>query len=104
MEFIFSLAFFCGLGFAAAIIAFGIRVILEWLGILKPRAAQAASPTNVTIEVYQLRDEFAGKAMQALLSSCDVSARGYNTELNRRAAQAYAMADAMLAAREKGGA
>ena len=51
-----------------------------------------------------LRDQFAMAALQALLSTCDVSRQGYNTELNRRSAQAYLMADAMLAERSKGGA
>ena len=46
-----------------------------------------------------LRDYLAAKAMQALLSTCDVSRNGYNHELDRRAVQAYLMADTMLKAR-----
>lgn len=47
-----------------------------------------------------LRDHFAGLAMQALLSTCDVSKQGYSTELDRRAFQAYRAADSMLEARK----
>jgi hypothetical protein len=48
-----------------------------------------------------LRDYFAAKAMQSLISSCDVSKQGYSTELDRRAVQAYLTADAMLKARSQ---
>lgn len=46
-----------------------------------------------------LRDYFAAKAMQSLLSVDDIVLPGYEHTLGRRATQAYLMADAMLAAR-----
>ena len=55
---------------------------------------------NEVVVGMTLRDYFAAKAMQALFSVCDVSRQGYDTELVRRAVQAYAMADAMLEARK----
>jgi len=48
-----------------------------------------------------LRDYFAAKALQALLSSCDLTKHGYTTELDRRAAQSYMMADAMIKAKNQ---
>ena len=60
-------------------------------------------PNTYHFEGMSLRDYFAAKVMQALLSSCDLTKHGYTTELDRRAAQSYMMADAMLKAR-KGGA
>lgn len=51
-------------------------------------------------EVFTLRDWFAGQAMQGLLASC----RDYKGFTTKRAAEnAYAVADGMLAEREKGG-
>jgi hypothetical protein len=63
------------------------------------------SPTDGMLDNWgmSLRDYFAAKVMQALLSSCDLTKHGYTTELDRRAAQSYMTADAMLKAR-KGGA
>ena len=69
-----------------------------------PRPAvftQTHGLTSVEQDGMTLRDYFAAKAMQSLISSCDVSKQGYSTELDRRAVQAYLTADAMLKARSQ---
>jgi hypothetical protein len=58
-------------------------------------------------ERKQLRDEFAKAALQGLVGISSSSGEPYGGEENHRAwiaAEAYALADAMLAEREKGGA
>lgn len=58
------------------------------------------SEFKITGPVKTLRDEYAMAALQGILANC--GCHGYDTL--EQAADAYTYADAMLAARQKGGA